>query len=70
MAADKGGANMKSESVGKQIGILRARQNIARKKLSSGLCSEPFLCMIEEEGGKADIFILSALLERLGKSSG
>lgn len=61
---------MKPESVGKQIGILRTRENIARKKLSSGLCSEPFLCMIEEEGGKADILTLSALLERLGKSSG
>lgn len=60
---------MKLENAGKQIGILRKKMKVSRNKLCKGLCSEAELRLIEKGEGKADVILLAALFERLGKSA-
>ncbi len=63
------GMGMTEENLGKQLGILRKQQKISRKKLSEGLCRDSELALIEKGEGQAELFLLTALLERLGKSA-
>ena len=60
---------MKLENIGRQIKILRGRVGMSRKKLCDGLCSESELVFIEKGESAADLILLVALLERLGKSA-
>lgn len=60
---------MKLENIGRQIKILRGRAGMSRKKLCDGLCSESELVFIEKGESAADLILLVALLERLGKSA-
>ncbi len=60
---------MKLENIGIQIKILRGKAGMSRKKLCDGLCSESELVFIEKGESAADLILLVALLERLGKSA-
>ncbi|MDE7298440.1 MAG: hypothetical protein K2N94_06365 [Lachnospiraceae bacterium] len=60
---------MRLEMAGKQIEILRKKVKMTRKKLRDGLCSDSELAFIEKGESRADMILLAALLERLGKSA-
>ena len=60
---------MRLEMAGKQIEILRKKVKMTRKELRDGLCSDSELAFIEKGESRADMILLAALLERLGKSA-
>lgn len=56
------------DMIGKWISYLRKEQNISRKKLCRGLCTETRLRRIEEQGQGSEKLLIDALLQRLGVS--